>query len=97
MMTETVEDGESLEFALHRGLAEEMQAQGTIESFAGATQCAVHDERGLWQKTIVWFKVSAIYVPHWTCMDCDFVSDLSSIERTDSTRWPSEDMLASGA
>lgn len=94
MMTETVEDGESLEAALHRGLSEEMQAQGIIKSFAGATQCAVHDERGIWQKTTVWFKASALNVPHWACMDCEFVSALNDIEQIDESRWPDEHMLA---
>jgi hypothetical protein len=88
MMTETVEDGESLEDALHRGLQEELQAQGAIVSFAGATQCTVTDHRGPWQKTIVWLKVSAIHIPHWTCSDCEFVQDLEAVENVDETRWP---------
>lgn len=88
MMTETVEDGESLEAALHRGLQEELQTQGSILSFAGATQCSVNDHRGTWQKTIVWFKVSATHIPHWTCSDCEFVRDLESVENVDKTRWP---------
>ena len=89
MMTETVEDGESLEDALHRGLHEELQAHGVISSFAGATQCTVTDHRGAWQKTIVWFKVSVVEIPHWVCSDCAFVHDLKSVENMDETRWPS--------
>lgn len=89
-MTETVENGESLEDAVARGLTEEMGGSARLIRYCGSTVLDVTDYRGTWQKTVLWFECALIArggpsdIPDWEIVH---LADLSGLTTNDS-RWP---------
>lgn len=55
LMRESLEEGESLEKAAHRGIAEEFGATGTIVRFLGSTQSILPESYGSFEKTTLYF------------------------------------------
>ncbi|HEY1074595.1 MAG TPA: NUDIX hydrolase [Patescibacteria group bacterium] len=60
IMNETVESGETLEQALHRGLLEEYGATGEIVTYLGSYQSNFHEDGYDKNKTTIYFLVHCI-------------------------------------
>ena len=58
LMRETLQDDESLEKAVHRGLREEFGAEGETEKYLGSIVCPVEDGKGrIFEKTTLYHSV----------------------------------------
>jgi hypothetical protein len=58
LMRETVENGESLESAVLRGIHEEFGAEGTIEKYLGSIQINLRAKIRTFEKTTLYFQVT---------------------------------------
>jgi ADP-ribose pyrophosphatase YjhB (NUDIX family) len=63
LMRESLEDNETLENAVHRGLQEEFGAEGKIRKYLGAIFIpALHAKTRIFEKTTLYFKVELIRI-----------------------------------
>lgn len=96
MVTGTLEDGETPVAALEREVKEETGYTVSVHTYIGSTSVPTSDHRGLWTKTILWYRCTLLDdVNHLTLpsacppnvwwFDPNFVA---STELVDYTRWP---------
>jgi ADP-ribose pyrophosphatase YjhB (NUDIX family) len=57
LMRESLEVGETIVDAVHRGLAEEFSVEGTVEKYLGAIDCMVTTPTSTFQKTTLYHAV----------------------------------------
>jgi len=60
LMRETIENGESIEEAVLRGVDEEFGATGTIVKYLGSIQSVIHSRIRSFEKTTLYFEVTLI-------------------------------------
>jgi ADP-ribose pyrophosphatase YjhB (NUDIX family) len=58
LMRESLENGETLEEAVHRGMQEEFGVKGTVEGYLGSIQVSISSSSYVWEKTTLYFKVA---------------------------------------
>jgi ADP-ribose pyrophosphatase YjhB (NUDIX family) len=57
LMRESLENGETLDQAVRRGLQEEFGAEGEVEKYLGSIQILVHAKTRTFEKTTLYFQV----------------------------------------
>jgi len=76
LVRETVENGETLEQAVHRGIKEEIGAVGTIEKFLGSIVCDIETPTTIFEKTTLYHSVRLESLGDRTGTDEESQSDL---------------------
>jgi len=60
LMRESLENNETLEQAVTRGIQEEFGAEGELEKYLGSEQCFIRTPRGDFEKTTLYFQMRFI-------------------------------------
>jgi ADP-ribose pyrophosphatase YjhB (NUDIX family) len=57
LMRESLENGETLEEGVRRGIQEEFGVEGVVDGYLGSLQTMIPSTRGAWEKTTLYFRV----------------------------------------
>jgi hypothetical protein len=76
LVRETLENDETLHQAVHRGIKEEIGAEGVIEKYLGSVVCAVETPTAVFQKTTLYHAVRLLSLGERTGVDEESESKL---------------------